>query len=66
MTNKDSEIYDILKKMTIKIKTENVDSMCGDKVYERTTVELCFKSEDSNEYFISDDFVDKEIDVRSN
>lgn len=61
MTNKDSEIYDILKKLTIKIKTENVDSMCSDKAYERTTVELSFKSEDGNEYFISDDFVDKEI-----
>lgn len=61
MTDKDSEIYDILKKLTIKIKTENVDSMCSDKTYERTTVELCFKSEDGNEYFISDDFVDKEI-----
>ena len=35
MTNKDSEIYDILKKLTIKIKTENVDSMCSDKIYER-------------------------------
>lgn len=33
MTNKDSEIYDILKKLTIKIKTENVDSMCSDKIY---------------------------------
>ena len=60
MTNKDSEIYDILKKLTIKIKTENVDSMCN-CTYERTTVELSFKSEDGNEYFISDDFVDKEI-----
>ena len=61
MTSKDSEIYDILKKLTIKIKTENVDSMCSDKTYERITVELYFKGEDGNEYFISDDFVDKEI-----
>jgi hypothetical protein len=61
MTNKDLKIYDILKKLTIKIKTENVNSMCSDKVYERTTVELSFKSEDGNDYFISDDFVDKEI-----
>ena len=61
MTNKDSEIYDILKKLTIKIKTENVDSMCSDKIYERTKVELYFKGEDGNEYFISDDFEDKEI-----
>lgn len=60
MTNKDSEIYDILKKLRIKIKTENVDSMCG-STYERTTVELYFKGEDGNEYLISDDFVDKEI-----
>ena len=35
--------------------------MCSDKIYERTTVELCFKDEDGNEHFISDDFVDKEI-----
>ena len=35
--------------------------MCGDKTYERTIVELYFKDEDGNEYFISDDFVDKEI-----
>lgn len=61
MTDKDSEIYDILKKLTIKIKTENVNSMCSDKTYERTTVELYFKDEDGNEHFISDDFVDKEI-----
>ena len=60
MTNKDSEIYDILKKLTIKIKTENVDSMFSDKTYERTTVELYLKGEDGNEYFISDDYVDKE------
>ena len=60
MTSKDSEIYDILKKLRIKIKTENVDSMCSG-TYERTTVELYFKGEDGNEYFISDDFVDKEI-----
>ena len=60
MTNKDSEIHDILKKLTIKIKTENVSSMCNN-TYERTTVELYFKGEDGNEYFISDDFVDKEI-----
>ena len=61
MTNKDSEIYDILKKLTIKIKTGNVDSMWSDKIYERTTVELYFKGEDGNEHFISDDFIDKEI-----
>ena len=61
MTNKDSEIYDILKKLTIKIKTENVDSMWSDKIYERTTVELYFKGDDGNERFISDDFVDKEL-----
>jgi hypothetical protein len=61
MTNKDSEIYDILKKLTIKIKTENVDSMCSDKIYERTTVELYFKDEDGNKHFISDDFVDKGV-----
>lgn len=61
MTNKDSKIYDILKKLIIKIKIGNVDSMCSDKIYERTTVELYFKDEDGNEHFISDDFVDKEI-----
>ena len=60
MIDKDSEIYDILKKLTIKIKIENVSSMCN-RTYERTTVELYFKGEDGNKYFISDDFVDKEI-----
>lgn len=61
MKAKESEIYDMLKKLEIRIKTENVDSMCSDKTYERTTVELYFKAEDGNEYFICDDFIDKEI-----
>lgn len=61
MTTKESDIYDMLKKLGIRIKTENVDSMCSDKTYERTSVELYFKAEDGSEYFICDDFVDKEI-----
>ena len=60
MTSKDSEIYDILKKLTIKIKTENVyNPRTGE--HERTTVGLYFKDEDGDKYLISDDFVDKEI-----
>ena len=60
MTNKDSEILDILSKLKIKIKTDQVESMCG-TVYERTIVELYFIDEDGDEHYISDDFVDKEI-----
>lgn len=58
---RDSEIYDILKKLSIKIKTENVDSMMSNKTYERTTVGLYFKCEDGEEYLICEDCVDKEI-----
>lgn len=61
MTNKDSEIFDILNKLKIKIKTEQVDSMCSNAIYERTIVELYFIDEDGDEHYISDDFVDKEI-----
>ena len=59
--HRDSEIYDILKKLSIKIKTENVDSMMSNKTYERTTVGLYFNCEDGEEYLICEDCVDKEI-----
>ena len=58
---KELDIYNMLKKLGIRIKTENVDSMFNDKTYERTIVELYFKAEDGSEYFICDDFIDKEI-----
>lgn len=60
MIDKDSEIFSILNKLKIKIKTEQVESMFG-KVYERTIVELYFIDEDGDEHCISDDFVDKEM-----
>ena len=61
MTDKDSEIFRILNKLKIKIKTEPVDSTWSDAIYERTIVELYFIDEDGDEHCISDDFVDKEI-----